>query len=301
MGADGKLSDLEAGDRLALHPDSDQSYFAAFMASVAAHALCAFFLVKFVGAHEQADPVRAIDVAIVSPDDLPGQAKASEVEENHTVATSSSPRVSKPAKSRGETTAQVEQKSRPDPEPFSISTIGATGVLPPPVPKKKPAIPDRPRALTMSEAEIEPDEPLPPIRERVARVQSVNKKKPLVQGPRRFRSSSPSISRGGIGNPPPRYPERARRRGVEGTTILRVSVTARGGVRDVAVYQSSGYRLLDWAAQDAVEKWRFRPARRANRPVPGTIDVTIVFKLREEPESDVTGATSKENRSRNNS
>ena len=44
-----------------------------------------------------------------------------------------------------------------------------------------------------------------------------------------------------------------------GTVTLRVSLSAVGDVLDVAIARSSGSRLLDRAAQDAVRTWRFLP------------------------------------------
>jgi protein TonB len=80
-------------------------------------------------------------------------------------------------------------------------------------------------------------------------------------------------------NPPPPYPATARRRGWEGKVLLRVEVSASGSVRDVAVEQSSGFASLDEAAQQAVYRWRFKPALQNGRPVPGLVRVPIHFKL----------------------
>ena len=65
----------------------------------------------------------------------------------------------------------------------------------------------------------------------------------------------------------PRYPESARRAGVQGVTLLRVRVLENGRVGDVLVEQSAGFRDLDISAADAVKKWLFEPARRGKEAV----------------------------------
>ena len=85
----------------------------------------------------------------------------------------------------------------------------------------------------------------------------------------------------GLSNPAPRYPYRARRKGQEGRAILRVEVTASGDASAVRILRSSGHRLLDDAAVDAVRAWRFQPASRSGIPVAGLVDVPISFKLQD--------------------
>lgn len=59
----------------------------------------------------------------------------------------------------------------------------------------------------------------------------------------------------------PRYPMESRRRGEQGTVLLRVLVGRDGLPIDVEVARSSGYRPLDRAAREAVLRWRFRPVQ----------------------------------------
>jgi TonB family protein len=80
-------------------------------------------------------------------------------------------------------------------------------------------------------------------------------------------------------NPKPKYPEVARSRGWEGNVLLRVRVTADGRSEQVTVHRSSGYKVLDDSAIDAVQKWRFIPAKRGNTAVACTVIVPIVFTL----------------------
>lgn len=69
-------------------------------------------------------------------------------------------------------------------------------------------------------------------------------------------------------NPEPEYPGLAKRRGWEGVVLLRVKVTAEGGVASIDIHKSSGYTILDKSALRAVTSWRFIPASRdGNRTV----------------------------------
>lgn len=79
------------------------------------------------------------------------------------------------------------------------------------------------------------------------------------------------------GNPQPRYPSLARRRGEEGRVLLRLTVNATGRVEAVSVARSSGYELLDQEAQRTVARWRFQspPTERMVAQIP------ITFRLRD--------------------
>jgi protein TonB len=72
----------------------------------------------------------------------------------------------------------------------------------------------------------------------------------------------------------PYYPPAARRRGIEGSVLLRVRFDAGGRPEDIAVAASSGSEMLDQAAREAVQRWRFRGG------AAGTIDVPVAFRLR---------------------
>jgi len=71
----------------------------------------------------------------------------------------------------------------------------------------------------------------------------------------------------------------ARRRGEQGTVVLKVLVTAEGLAGSVSVQSSSGSSALDQAALEAVRNWKFVPARQGTQPVEGWHFVPIVFKL----------------------
>lgn len=78
-------------------------------------------------------------------------------------------------------------------------------------------------------------------------------------------------------NLPPAYPADAMRRRQVGTVHLMIHVTADGIPILVEVAGSSGHPSLDQAAVQAVEQWRFTPARSAAGPVPFSFTLDIHF------------------------
>jgi protein TonB len=78
----------------------------------------------------------------------------------------------------------------------------------------------------------------------------------------------------------PSYPAAARRLGIEGTSLLRVYVSADGRVTDVQVDQSAGHPDLDRAATDAVRRWKFEPGRRGAEAVGMWVRLPVQFVLR---------------------
>ncbi|MFP4527074.1 MAG: energy transducer TonB [Candidatus Kapaibacterium sp.] len=76
-----------------------------------------------------------------------------------------------------------------------------------------------------------------------------------------------------------KYPDMARRAGIEGTVTIRVLVDQDGSVRRMVV-QSTDSELLNEAAKDAVKKTAFTPAIQNNEPVICWVSIPIRFKLR---------------------
>jgi len=77
----------------------------------------------------------------------------------------------------------------------------------------------------------------------------------------------------------PDYPEAARRDGVEGTVIQRISLDAAGAVQAVDVASSSGDRRLDEAARKQVAQWRFEPRLVSGVGTASSLRVRVVFNL----------------------
>lgn len=82
-----------------------------------------------------------------------------------------------------------------------------------------------------------------------------------------------------LNNPKPPYPLSARRHGAQGRVLLSVRVGADGASHAVLLKHSSGHAVLDNAALQTVQRWRFVPAQRGDAPVESWVDVPIVFRL----------------------
>ena len=93
--------------------------------------------------------------------------------------------------------------------------------------------------------------------------------------------SRASYKIGSIKNPHPPYPIVARKKGLQGKLILRVSINNDGSVKNVVVGKSSGHKILDKVSKETVEKWVFIPAKKMGKPVEAIIKVPIRFVLTE--------------------
>jgi len=102
---------------------------------------------------------------------------------------------------------------------------------------------------------------------------------PIVATPAPAPITPPEFNAAYLRNPPPAYPPQSRRRGEQGTVLLRVHITAAGLADQVAIQDSSGSPRLDQAAQEAVRAWHFTPARQGDQPVAAWVAVPIRFKL----------------------
>jgi TonB family protein len=74
----------------------------------------------------------------------------------------------------------------------------------------------------------------------------------------------------------PVYPEVAKKMRVSGRVVLEIQIDAQGKVGRVKTV--SGLAVLSAAAEDAVRRWRFKPASLGGTNVPEQRMVTVVFK-----------------------
>lgn len=81
-------------------------------------------------------------------------------------------------------------------------------------------------------------------------------------------------------NPKPVYPLMARRRGYEGTVLIRVKVLKNGKVGELDIQRSSQYEILDKTALNTVSDWTFVPAKRNGISVTSWVTVPIKFELK---------------------
>jgi protein TonB len=81
-----------------------------------------------------------------------------------------------------------------------------------------------------------------------------------------------------IFNQGPEYSEEARKAKWQGSLLLSVIVDETGHPQQIKVSKSLGLGL-DQKAIEAVEKWRFNPARKAGKAVPMQVQVAVEFQL----------------------
>lgn len=82
-----------------------------------------------------------------------------------------------------------------------------------------------------------------------------------------------------VSRPAPQMPARARREGIEGRVVLRLSIDKSGAVTAATVIESSHPTLFDETAIAAAKRWRYAPARYRGQPVAIWALQPIDFKL----------------------
>ncbi|WP_298609373.1 energy transducer TonB [uncultured Thiothrix sp.] len=117
--------------------------------------------------------------------------------------------------------------------------------------------------------------------EKFAHTAAVQSKPVLAQAAHNSSSAMPLISNPRYRNPPspPEYPRRALEAGIEGTVLVRVTISAEGRIMAALVHQSSGNASLDAAALKAVRSWAFLPAQRDGKTIPSIVQLPVRFKI----------------------
>ncbi|MBI4177846.1 energy transducer TonB [bacterium] len=182
------------------------------------------------------------------------------------------------------------KKPVPKPRPEPLPAVVEEAVNPVEIPPAEPPVPEVPAMLVMEVEQIPPEPVQEPIREPATEpVQekmtedaptAVSDPAPatgmqLSEAQEIHVSSAPAY----LNNPKPEYPLAAQRSWYEGRVILRVAVSEKGEAMAVTVDVSSGYRILDLAAQRAVKQWKFIPARRGPVEITSECLVPIRFSL----------------------
>lgn len=88
--------------------------------------------------------------------------------------------------------------------------------------------------------------------------------------------SGPTYGAAAKGGPTPSYPKLAQEDRLSGTVIVTVTVTAEGGIANLAV-QSSGHEILDDAARRAARSWTFTPAMEKGVPTTDVVRLRFHF------------------------
>lgn len=77
-----------------------------------------------------------------------------------------------------------------------------------------------------------------------------------------------------------KYPEIARKAGIEGTVLLQIVIDEVGGVSDAKVLKEDGNVGFGQSAIDVVMKSKWKPAKQRDKPVKVRITIPIRFKLK---------------------
>ncbi len=240
----------------------------AILLSLVIHLLAGGLFLFMAGETPNRITARPMEVAIVTP------------EPRKTVMTLPSPAMPKPARPR----------SRPAPVPLPVP------VAPPkPVPVIERTTQPR-EIIKTAEKTVQSPQPLPAVPSQATPLAgSQPQGKSLSQhaqgtadvsgaagphgGDEALPVVGPSYDAAYLSNPVPQYPSAARRLRLQGTATLRVLVGRDGHPKTVRLEKTSGARILDDAAINAVQHWLFVPARRGDRTIAAEVDVPIRFRM----------------------
>lgn len=186
-------------------------------------------------------------------------------------------------------TLQVEMIApAPATPPTPAAPVRAVETITPPSVKRETPRPKRPTAKTPSPKASEiiaapssfaaPDNPPANVQESAAPPSPANAAPSTTPAP--VETTQARFDANYLKNPAPAYPAMSRRLGEEGRVVLRVFVDVEGRAEHIELKSSSGFPRLDQAAEDAVRRWKFVPAKRGNEVVATWVAVPIVFNLR---------------------
>ncbi len=77
-----------------------------------------------------------------------------------------------------------------------------------------------------------------------------------------------------------KYPEIARKVGIEGRVIVHVLVDEKGNVVKTKILKSLGHSGCDEAAVNAIRSVKWKPAKQRDKPVKVWVSIPVIFKLK---------------------
>lgn len=181
----------------------------------------------------------------------------------------------------------------PAPQPLPPPMPTPPPVTPPPVVQPPPKPSPKPRRAARKPAKPVPHRPAPrrplpapstaPTASTALHTATASTQQPAApaaapSAPAAFQPAR-LASPGGTCTAPP-FPPLARRRGLQGTVILKIEILQNGNHGQIVIQQSSGYSLLDEAAIAAVKSsCRFQAARRGDQTLVSWVSIPYVFKI----------------------
>jgi periplasmic protein TonB len=166
------------------------------------------------------------------------------------------------------------------PEIIQVDEIPLTEQIERPPPPARPSVPiptedeDVPEDLTIEETEIDFDEEPPPAPPPPKEEEETPIFVPYDSAPDPIGGFA-AIQRN------LKYPEIARRAGVEGMVIIQVLIDTRGAVEKTRVVKSLGNNGCDEAAIEAINKTKWKPALQRDKPVKVWVSIPVQFRLKE--------------------
>lgn len=105
-------------------------------------------------------------------------------------------------------------------------------------------------------------------------------------------TAAPQMAQKGVSNAPtlvekasvlstvsPKYPRLAKRRGIEGVAMYEIWLDANGEQIKQTLIDSSGTKMLDKAALDAIKKWEFSPHLVDGQAIAHRVQIPVRFTL----------------------
>ena len=164
-------------------------------------------------------------------------------------------------------------------EIIQIEDIPETQQLKKPPPPQRPQIPiateseDIPDDVTIMDTEIDLDAPPPPPPPPPGKGDS--EESPIFMA----WEEAPVL----IKQVKPKYPEIARKAGVEGRVILQIVVDEKGNVIEAVPVVATPPGIFEEAAVEAIMQWKFKPAKQRDKAIKVRMGQTMVFTLKDIP------------------
>lgn len=174
-------------------------------------------------------------------------------------------------------------KVMPENTHFEIAPIEAQRVtmqftvVTPPTPEPEPEEEPEPEVKPEPEVEPEPEpqiqpepKPQPKPKKPQKKVEKKSSQKTSVTSKKSSKTNAkPKVRR----SVRPNYPARAKSKGIQGTTHIRVQVNSNGRVTSARIHRSSGSSLLDNAALAAAKRWTFTTGNASAVTIPFKFDL----------------------------
>ena len=160
---------------------------------------------------------------------------------------------------------------------FEMEDIPETQQLKKPPPPQRPQIPiateseDIPDDVTIMDTELDLDAPPPPPPPPPGARQS--DESPIFMA----YEEAPVLTK----LVKPKYPDIARKAGVEGKVFMTIVVDEKGNVIDAQVIVAQPPGIFEDAALEAIFQWKYKPARQRDKPIKVRVGQAMEFTLKD--------------------